>query len=154
MGCERGLSLLLFVLGCAAPNAQLIDHNSQPPGMVYIPAGYFRMGSAQRAGVMMMDAGVDEYPQQNVFLKAYWIDQYEVTVDQYRQFVQATGHPPPRIWGDLTYPKVLGTHPVIDVSWYGLHPGRPVFDGKCSAVGPHDRWPSIWLGPGSASGFA
>jgi iron(II)-dependent oxidoreductase len=85
--------------------------------MVYIPAGYFLMGSVQQAGSMMMEAGVDEFPEQRVFLKAYRIDQYEITVDQYRRFTQATGHPLPRIWRDPAYPEALSTHPVIDVSW-------------------------------------
>jgi iron(II)-dependent oxidoreductase len=86
-------------------------------GMVYIPAGPFLMGSTQPANLTMMEAGVDEFPQQNMTLKAYWIDQYEVTVEQYKQFVETTGHPAPPIWTDPAYPSSLPSHPVIDVSW-------------------------------------
>jgi iron(II)-dependent oxidoreductase len=64
-----------------------------------------------------MEAGVDEFPQQQVILKAFWIDQYEVTVEQYKRFVKDTGHRAPRIWTDPAYSSPLPSHPVIDVSW-------------------------------------
>ncbi|MGH7273440.1 MAG: formylglycine-generating enzyme family protein [Nitrospiria bacterium] len=105
-----------LLLGCATATG--IEREQIPPGMVYIPSGYFLMGSVQELGLRALEAGVDEFPQHRVILKAFWIDQSEVTVDQYRRFVQATGNRPPPIWEDLAYPQPTPTHPVIDVSWF------------------------------------
>jgi eukaryotic-like serine/threonine-protein kinase len=47
---------------------------------VYIPAGKFIMGSTREDP----DADDDEFPQHEVYLDAYWIDQTEVTNGQYQ----------------------------------------------------------------------
>ncbi|NIM12580.1 MAG: SUMF1/EgtB/PvdO family nonheme iron enzyme, partial [Candidatus Aminicenantes bacterium] len=48
--------------------------------MVYIPAGEFTMGS---------DKGdYDEYPEHKVYLDGYWMGKTEVTVGQFRKFVE------------------------------------------------------------------
>ncbi|HOU13736.1 MAG TPA: bifunctional serine/threonine-protein kinase/formylglycine-generating enzyme family protein [Anaerolineae bacterium] len=52
--------------------------------MVYVPAGEFEMGSE--------DGEADEKPVHTVALDAFWIDQMEVSVAQFRRFVAATGH--------------------------------------------------------------
>ena len=70
--------------------------------MVLIPAGEFLMGSN--------DGEDDEKPVHRVYLDAYYIDKYEVTNKQYREFVEATGHKTPRQWGE-------DNHPVLYVSW-------------------------------------
>ncbi|MBI4577748.1 MAG: SUMF1/EgtB/PvdO family nonheme iron enzyme [Planctomycetes bacterium] len=56
--------------------------------MVLIPEGRFLMGS----GPHDPDGEDDERPQRSVHLDAYWIDKYEVTVGQWRRFVEETGH--------------------------------------------------------------
>jgi formylglycine-generating enzyme required for sulfatase activity len=53
--------------------------------MVHVPAGEFLMGSAGRANA-------NEKPQHTVFLDAFWIDRTEVTVAQFRLFIQASGY--------------------------------------------------------------
>jgi formylglycine-generating enzyme required for sulfatase activity len=50
--------------------------------MVLIPAGEFVMGSAREG----------ERPQRRVHLEACLIDKHEVTVAQFRKFVQETGY--------------------------------------------------------------
>ena len=52
--------------------------------MVLIPAGEFMMGSPEGEGAF------DEHPQHTVYLDAYYIDKYEVTNAQFREFVEAT----------------------------------------------------------------
>ncbi|MEJ2231092.1 MAG: formylglycine-generating enzyme family protein [Nitrospirales bacterium] len=89
---------------------------SQEPGtgedMVEIPAGEFILGSNQ--------GGFNEKPAHAAYLGTYWIDRYEVTYQQYMEFVEATGHrqpgPPSRYARKL---EVLrGLHqPVTYVSW-------------------------------------
>jgi sulfatase modifying factor 1 len=55
-----------------------------PPGMVYVPGRYTQIGSA---------LGLDqEKPLFWVLVKPFLMDQHEVTVGQFRAFVQATGY--------------------------------------------------------------
>ena len=51
--------------------------------MVMIPAGEFAMGSNE----LDPAASDDEFPQHPVFIDAYWIDETEITNNEYRQFV-------------------------------------------------------------------
>ena len=55
--------------------------------MMYVPAGAFTMG--------WNGGKPDEQPEHRVYLDAFWIDQTEVTVGQYRKCVEAgvCGHP-------------------------------------------------------------
>ncbi len=55
-------------------------------GMVWIPDGQFKMGSADRAG------RPDEYPVHSVAVDGFWMDAHEVTNAQFRAFVEATGY--------------------------------------------------------------
>jgi len=83
--------------------------------MVYVPAGEFLMGSEGNP-----DAQVQERPQHSVYLDAFWIDQTEVTNEQYRQCVESGTCRAPTTcdWGEPTYPDPSKTHhPVVCVSW-------------------------------------
>jgi len=74
---------------------------------VRVPAGQLRMGS--------LEEEADARPIHLVQLAAFWIGKYEVTREQYEQFVKATGHTLPRHWKNklLSMPNA----PVIGVSW-------------------------------------
>ncbi len=66
--------------------------------MVLIPEGKFMMGSRGDGGdegILGVDVGVDQLPQREVILKTFYIDKYEVTVQEYKEFAKATGHPLP-----------------------------------------------------------
>lgn len=54
-----------------------------PEGMVYVPGGYTRIGSD--------DGLAQEKPTFWVLVKPFLMDQHEVTVGQFRAFVEATG---------------------------------------------------------------
>ena len=90
---------------------------SEVDGMVqvFIPPGEFEMGN---------DEGWEsEKPVHIVRLKAYWIDQTEVTNAQYSLCVQAGACDPPGNSGSFTrddYYNALDfeRYPVINVSWY------------------------------------
>lgn len=71
---------------------------------VLIPAGAFVFGD-------------DEYaPRREVFLDAYYIDTYEVTVGRYAKFLAATGNAhPPEGWPDD--PAKAANLPVVGVDW-------------------------------------
>ena len=75
--------------------------------MVLIPAGTFMMGSD--------DGDDDEKPEHQVYVDAFYMDKYEVTVAKYQQFLNANKSYPKRDeWDEqLQYPK----HPIVYVSW-------------------------------------
>ncbi len=54
--------------------------------MLLIPAGEFIMGSGAVQG-MGIDYGVDEIPQRKVFVKEFYIDKFEVTNADYREYL-------------------------------------------------------------------
>ena len=55
-----------------------------PPGMVWIPGGTFRMGSA--------DFYPEEQPIHDVTVDGFWMDRYAVTNEQFARFVAETGY--------------------------------------------------------------
>lgn len=57
---------------------------ARPLGMVWIPGGTFRMGSP--------DGFPDELPVHEVELDGFWMDATEVTVAEFKRFVDATGY--------------------------------------------------------------
>lgn len=90
--------------------------------MVYIPEGWFIMGSSEKDGRVGMTVGIDEFPQHKVYLSGFYMDRYEVTVADFRRFIQTTGRIAPRIWADeewvRIYPVPKDDHPMNGVSWY------------------------------------
>jgi len=81
-GEEKPIDALLLPLS--------IDLNG---AMVLVDAGEFEMGSN--------DDEPDQRPARAISLPAFYIDKYEVTNRQYKEFCTATGHPapPPPDWG-------------------------------------------------------
>ena len=97
--------------------------NSVEANMALIPAGRFQMGSR--------NGDFDEKPVHTVYVDAFYIDKYEVTNAQYKQFVDANPEwrkqRIPRAyhngsylsdWNVNDYPIGKGEHPVTYVSWY------------------------------------
>lgn len=87
-----------------------VETQSAPPianeinGMILIPGGWFAMGSNRKA---------DERPIHKVYVKSFYLDKYEVTVEEYRRFCVATGRRMP-----MQPPWNSDNHPVVNVSWY------------------------------------
>jgi formylglycine-generating enzyme len=65
-----------------------------PKGMVWIPGGEFSMGSDDSGESLCSTPGItkDAQPIHRVFLDGYWMDESEVTNDQFAAFVKATGY--------------------------------------------------------------
>lgn len=86
--------------------------------MVFIPAGPAIIGSFSGDPI--------EAPQRTVYVQSFYIDKYEVTNSQYKQFIDATGRKPPvntinpdyNVWQNGTFPEELADHPVVNVTWY------------------------------------
>ncbi len=94
------------------PQGQEIIGKDGAP-MVLVPAGEFTMGSRQDGKM----AEKDEWPAHQVYLDAYFIDQYEVTTSRYAKFFQETKRTAPVFWHE----QVLTQHggkPVVWVSWH------------------------------------
>ncbi|OIO37014.1 MAG: hypothetical protein AUJ76_01270 [Candidatus Omnitrophica bacterium CG1_02_41_171] len=84
-----------------------------PSEMVYVPAGEFIIGWDRENRPVQISTG------------AFYVDKYEVTNENYKKFIDATGHRPPKhpgkskydIWQGNDYPADLAKHPVVNVSW-------------------------------------
>ena len=103
-------------------------HNAQDGAeMVLIPRGTFLMGSTEKeVEEQIQDAGLpeewkshllDEQPRHSRTVEAFYIYKYEVTNQQYKAFIEATGHRAPGYWGGSDFPAGKGNHPVVEVSW-------------------------------------
>jgi formylglycine-generating enzyme required for sulfatase activity len=77
--------------------------------MVLVPAGTAFMGDD--------DGRPDQKPQHVVDLDAFFIDVYEVTNFEYREFVRATGRAAPPHWIDGASEAGRDLHPVVNVTW-------------------------------------
>lgn len=95
----------------------LYSQNSKYPEMIFVEGGSFKMGSNNGYS--------DEKPIHNVTVSDYYIGKYEVTVQQYKTFCNATGHPfpgkPGRDWYD-EHDNVRDwnwrdNHPISNVTW-------------------------------------
>ena len=110
-----GLGLIGLVLVGVAGGLIILSGNTQlnvSEPMKLIAAGSFVMGSD------LPSAMPDARPAHQVDLDAYWIDQYEVTNAQYRDFVMRTHHAVPKYWQESGgYPTGRDTTPVVEVSW-------------------------------------
>ena len=104
---------LSFLLSClfffSFPNPAFAQIQSQTPeGMVYIPEGYFEMGSSSLGSE-------DEGPSHFVYTSGFYIDQFEVSNSDYEKFMLATGHPQPKYWEDERFNDP--NSPVVGVNW-------------------------------------
>ena len=84
-----GLMGILLACGSSPIEDEDQEQNVEQPdskNMVLIPAGEFLMGSPEGEGAY------DEHPQHKVYLDAFYIDKYEVTNAQFKEFVEATGY--------------------------------------------------------------
>jgi formylglycine-generating enzyme required for sulfatase activity len=94
------------------PVASASQQPEPPAGMVLVPGGTFIMGRDRTNGG-------DEYesPAHEVTIKAFFIDRYEVTREQYKRCVDAGNCQAPFGWSDNSYPANTGRWPVTGVTW-------------------------------------
>ncbi len=125
------------------PAQTIVTTEKDAMTVLFIPAGNFLLGSSDQDAA----AQEDEKPQQTIALDAFWIDQTEVTVAQFQDFVNATGYvtdaekgccagdfakiggmvfaPDPRLTTNASWrlpegggaPEALPRRPVVQVSW-------------------------------------
>lgn len=102
--------LTIPVFAAAGVPTPVDKHDARPTAvdtktMALIPAGNFTMGSDKEDDSQQgKEFGntkpwyLDEHPQHKTMVKAFYLDKFEVTNEQYRTFVQKTGHAPPDPW--------------------------------------------------------
>ena len=88
-----------------------LEYTVIPENMVMIRSGEFQMGSDSEI------AAEDERPVHTVLVDSFFMDIQEVTVGQYKQFVQETGHNEPE-WGKVVPYAPTDQHPIVFVSWH------------------------------------
>ena len=84
-----GLISILLACGSSPVEDENYEQSVEQPdlkNMVFIPAGEFLMGSLEGEGAF------DERPQHKVYLDDFYIDKYEVTIAEFKEFVEATGY--------------------------------------------------------------
>jgi serine/threonine protein kinase len=83
--------------------------SSIPAGMALIQGGKFMMGRG--------DGSTDEGPVHEVEVKFFLLDAQEVTNQDYKKFVDATGHAAPKNWTNGSYAPDAAMLPVTFVTW-------------------------------------
>lgn len=105
------VSCLLVLIGQGCDRSVGVSKLShQEVNEVLIPSGVFIMGSNKtdiedkgKEFGLVKPLYLDEHPEQKIDLPSYYIDQYEVTNSQYKQFVRATRYPEPFSWSQNGY---------------------------------------------------
>ncbi|MAE18600.1 hypothetical protein CMK12_06675 [Candidatus Poribacteria bacterium] len=125
------LSLLLFNLwvveGETAENHVLVMQTDDGVGsaeritwekdgaeMVLIPAGSFEMGDSKNEPEEWME---DSKPVHTVELDAFYMDVHEVTVGQFREFVNQSGYKYGGNWDSVTKLSPGDGYPMVEVNW-------------------------------------
>ncbi|MYC76547.1 formylglycine-generating enzyme family protein [Candidatus Poribacteria bacterium] len=93
---------------CYGTLCLIVSLSAQAPDMVLIAAGEFLMGSD--------DGERDERPVHTVYLDAFYIDPYEVTVGEYKRFLEETNHRP--LPNSVSRTSPTDQHPVVEVNWH------------------------------------
>ncbi len=78
------LPIVLLFPGCGSGSNNMPVE--APPGMVWIEGGTFNMGAAEQCNTR------DAQPFHTVQVDGFWMDETEVTNDQFAAFVDATGY--------------------------------------------------------------
>jgi formylglycine-generating enzyme required for sulfatase activity len=89
--------------------------------MVFIPGGEYLRGRTYE----WADYNLGYYPRPNqddrptrvIYIDPFYMDESEVTNEQYAAFVKATGHRAPYHWVKGKFAEGKQKHPVVNVSW-------------------------------------
>ena len=80
-----------------------LDALGAPPGMVYVPAGEFKVGPPDDRKTLNLDA--------------FYIDVNLITNQKYHGFMRATGAQAPHHWIGNNIPDGRENFPVVDITW-------------------------------------
>ena len=109
------LMMLAISISCSNDEFERVNpkdiDDSSPLGMALIPSGSFEMGDH-------LDNVERALPVHTVELDAFYMDVNEVTVGQFKQFIQLSGYNYEGNWLDVDKHSPTADHPMIYVTWY------------------------------------
>jgi formylglycine-generating enzyme required for sulfatase activity len=135
-------------IGCGQGESSIVQPEDIPEGMVFIPAGKFKMGTSDkklgmpgpnRRAIMGTPDNPRRptLPKRKVYVDAFFMDIYEVTNEQFCAFLNEKGN---QVEGEVKWLRIdaendyclieeregtfvpkpgFGNHPVVEVTWYG-----------------------------------
>jgi eukaryotic-like serine/threonine-protein kinase len=95
------------------PNLSASSAWVQKMNMLEVTGGPFTMGREPSG----REIPLDETPSHDVQIAPFLIGKYEVTNQQYQEFVKKTNYNPPANWNGAEFPAGAGDQPVTSVSW-------------------------------------
>lgn len=103
---------IFIVLSCIL-SVNLYGQKEIPKNMLFLPGGQFNMGKNS-------PGPSDWQPEHMVTIDSFFMDQYEVTNQQYHEFCKATNHPLPIFWGmkEFRCGMDFPDYPVVGVSFF------------------------------------
>jgi formylglycine-generating enzyme required for sulfatase activity len=110
---QASLSLIKILEGGAFQDR--LKNGGFGPQMVWIPAGRFRMGDIQGGG------SSDEKPVHEVSVDRFAMGKHEVTVGEFRQFVNATGYKTEAEKGDGCYSYKKRWRKLKEANWHNSY---------------------------------
>ena len=117
---------------------------------VYVPGDCYQMGGGSW---VYENTAPDERPKHEVCVDGFWMGKYEVTIDQYRRYLQATNNTDGVDWTDADCPieqdgayslsrnkfSQEGDQPMVEVSW---HTAKAFADWLSQKTGKKFRLPT------------
>jgi serine/threonine-protein kinase len=104
----------LGLVSIAGPNVPGGSVTAEP-GMMLVMGGTFNMGTDDPK---LDDKWAAWKPAHPVTVKNFYMDEKEVTNEQYARFIRQTGYSAPPNWKDGTYLPGESQLPISNVSWY------------------------------------
>ena len=88
-----------------------IEPSVKEKDMVFIRSGLFKMGDSFKEG------DPDEQPTKTIHIEAFYMDKHEVTVGEYKAFIEKTGNDE-LDWEKIKKYSPTDNHPVVYVTWH------------------------------------
>jgi iron(II)-dependent oxidoreductase len=103
----------IFLILTFLISISVLGQNDIPKNMVLIPKGEFNMGKNT-------PNPSDWQPEHRITIDSFYLDQTEVTNQQYAEFCKATKHALPEFWGNKEFKcsPEFPNYPVVGVSWF------------------------------------
>ena len=103
---------LLFSFSLFVTGQQQITWPKDGAEMVLIPSGVFEMGDH------LNDGDISERPVHRVELDSFYMDKHQVTVGQFRQFINQSGYDyPAHLWSKVAEYSPADDYPMVRLDW-------------------------------------